>query len=79
MCCSRLYGLVWYRKNVIDADYEKKDIIKGIKKALDDKEFLSQISKKETPYGDGNASQRIVKRLDEIELNKKLLEKKITY
>ena len=66
-------------KNVIDADYEKKDIIKGIKKALDDKEFLSQISKKETPYGDGNASQRIVKRLDEIELNKKLLEKKITY
>jgi len=66
-------------KNVIDADYEKKDIIKGIKKALDDKEFLNQIRNKETPYGDGNASQRIVKRLDEIELNKKLLEKKITY
>ncbi len=66
-------------KNVIDVGYRKDEVISGIKRALFDKEFLDAVKKYESPYGEGKASERIVKVLSEIEINKRLLQKKITY
>ena len=41
--------------------------------------FKSKIKKIKNPYGDGKASQRIAKVLSDIKINKKLIQKKITY
>jgi UDP-hydrolysing UDP-N-acetyl-D-glucosamine 2-epimerase len=65
--------------NVIDVNYNKNEIIKAIKKSLYNKKFKETVKKCKNPYGDGKASKRIVKILSEIDINKNLLEKKITY
>jgi UDP-N-acetylglucosamine 2-epimerase len=66
-------------KNVIDVKHNKKEILQAIKKALDDKQFREILRKCKNPYGDGQASTRIVKILSEIDISPKLLQKKITY
>lgn len=66
-------------KNVIDVGYRKDEILSGTKRALFDKEFLDTVKKCESPYGDGKASERIVKVLSEINMDKRLLQKEITY
>ena len=65
--------------NVIDVQHDKREIIKAIEKAVTDKEFLAQANSGGNPYGDGKASQRIVKVLTEVEITPGLLQKKITY
>jgi GDP/UDP-N,N'-diacetylbacillosamine 2-epimerase (hydrolysing) len=60
-------------------DFEKEKIKKAIKKALLDKKFLQKVKKRETPYGDGRTSERIVKVLSTIKIDKRLLQKRITY
>ena len=66
-------------KNVIDVGHNKQEIIKAIEKALTDKEFLKEVRKCQSPYGDGKASQRIAEILSSIEITPQLLQKKITY
>jgi len=66
-------------KNVIDVKCDKEEIIKAIEKALYDKEFLSIVKRCESPYGDGKASKRIIDVLKKIKIDKKLLQKKMTY
>jgi len=61
--------------NIIDVDYDKNQIKKAIKRAINDK----RLRKCKNPFGDGKASIRIVKVLSKIKINKKLLNKKITY
>lgn len=65
--------------NVIDVGYDKRKIVKAVKTALYDKEFRNRVKTCKNVYGDGKASQRIVKVLNEIEIKPKLLQKKITY
>jgi len=65
--------------NVIDVGYDKGKIVKAVKTALYDKEFRNRVKTCKNVYGDGKASQRIVKVLNEIEIKPKLLQKKITY
>jgi UDP-hydrolysing UDP-N-acetyl-D-glucosamine 2-epimerase len=65
--------------NVIDCGHRKNEIIKAIKKALNDKEFLAEVKKCESPYGDGQAAPRIAGILSQIEITPALLQKKITY
>jgi len=65
--------------NVIDVPHDKNMIIKAIKKALFDKKFREQLKKCKNPYGDGHASERIVKILSSIKLGNRLLQKQITY
>lgn len=65
--------------NVIDAGYNKKEIVGAIKKALHDRKFRAKVKKCKNLYGDGKASQKIVKVLSEIEITPALLQKKITY
>lgn len=59
-------------ENVIDVEYNAQEIKKGIEKALYDKVFREKVKQCKSPYGDGNASKRIVHILSTIKLNCKL-------
>jgi GDP/UDP-N,N'-diacetylbacillosamine 2-epimerase (hydrolysing) len=65
-------------ENVINVNYNQEEIKQAIKKALS-QEFKGQLKNCSSPYGDGKSSERIVKILKEIEINDKLLNKKLTY
>lgn len=65
--------------NIIDVKHEKSDIIGAMNKALTDKEFLKEVKKCESPYGDGRASRRIADILSGIKISPELLQKRITY
>jgi UDP-hydrolysing UDP-N-acetyl-D-glucosamine 2-epimerase len=66
-------------KSIIDVGYNKNQIKKAILKAIRNKRFLKQIKNSKSLYGDGHASQRIVKILERIELNKIPIQKKLMY
>jgi GDP/UDP-N,N'-diacetylbacillosamine 2-epimerase (hydrolysing) len=66
-------------KNVIDVGHNKREIRDAIERALSDKEFIAEVKKGKSPYGDGKASQRIVEVLRTTEITQELLQKKITY
>ena len=65
--------------NVIDVPPEQKEIVSGITRALNDKDFIARVKKCENPYGDGKAGPKIAEILAEIEKTSRLLEKKLTY
>ncbi len=66
-------------ENVIDVGYDKEEIKKAIKKAFCDKRFGDRVRRCKNPYGDGKASERIVKILSKIRVDEKLVNKKIAY
>ncbi len=65
--------------NVIDAGYNKKDILKSVKKALYDKKFLMKVKKCRNPYGDDKTGEKVAKILTGMKFDKRLLQKQITY
>ena len=65
--------------NIIDVNYNKKQIKKAIKKVIYDKSFQKKLKKCKNTYGDGKAGKRIVDILFKIKIDKKLLEKQINY
>ena len=65
--------------NVIDVGYDKGEITSAIRKSLDDLKFLEIVAKCDSPYGDGNASKRIIEVLKQISVDEGLLRKKMTY
>jgi len=65
--------------SVIDVDYNKNEIKRAIQKTIEDKTFLKNIKKQKTFYGDGNASKRIIKILEEIDIKKIPIQKKLSY
>ena len=66
-------------ENIIDVDYDKKQIKKAIEKAIYDKKFKEKIKKFKNVYGDGKANERIVRELNSVKIDEKLLHKKIAY
>lgn len=68
-------------ESIIQVDYSTEEIIKGINKALFNREFLNQIKDFKNPYGDGNTSNYVVQAFKEIiKLPKeKLLKKKLSF
>jgi len=66
-------------ENVIDVDYDKEQIKAAIKKALYDEVFKEKIKNCKNPYGDGKAGVRIADILSKIKIDKRLLQKNITY
>lgn len=66
-------------KNIIDTDYKSSDIVHAINKALYDEKFREDIENIENVYGDGNTSYEIVGVLKSINLDKKLISKKLNY
>lgn len=65
--------------NVINVPHKRGEIANAINKALFDNDFKKELRNCINPYGDGKSSGRIVKVLEDIELNEQLLDKKIVY
>lgn len=68
-----------HSNNVIFVHTKKNNIIKAIKKTLEDKRFKDKVKNCINPYDGGNTSKKIINILSNIELNDKLKKKKITY
>ncbi|WP_017211317.1 UDP-N-acetylglucosamine 2-epimerase [Clostridium beijerinckii] len=64
--------------NIIGCTNECEDIIKAINKSLSS-EFREKAEKVKSLYGEGNTSEEIVKVLENIEINDKLLKKKLVW
>jgi GDP/UDP-N,N'-diacetylbacillosamine 2-epimerase (hydrolysing) len=64
--------------NVIDSKFDKSLIKRAIKKACS-KKFRDKITQLKNPYGDGNSSYRILKILENLKIDDKLLVKRMTY
>lgn len=62
-------------RNVINCGYEPNDIYEAVLNALDPA-FKHSLRGLSNPYGDGNAAERIVRRLAGVELNEALLVKR---
>lgn len=65
--------------NVIDVGYTKEEIIRGIDKALYNVEYRNDLQTCTNPYGNGTAGKQIADVLSKIEINKELIQKRITY
>lgn len=65
--------------NIIDVKSEKNEILKSIDFALTNKDFLTKVKKCTNKFGDGKASERIIKTLKELKIDDKLIQKQITY
>lgn len=63
-------------KNVLDVDYDEDQIENAIKKAIYDKDFKFLIENDSSPYGDGKTAYKVVKILQEIVLDERILNKK---
>ena len=66
-------------ENVIDLDYDKEELKAAIKKALYDEDFREKVKNCESPFGDGKVGPRVADILSNIKIDKKLLQKQITY
>jgi UDP-N-acetylglucosamine 2-epimerase (non-hydrolysing)/GDP/UDP-N,N'-diacetylbacillosamine 2-epimerase (hydrolysing) len=62
-------------ENVIDVGYDSEAIVKGVKRAIQP-EFRQKLKGLHNPYGTGNAAEEIIKRLKEVELDKKMIVKR---
>jgi GDP/UDP-N,N'-diacetylbacillosamine 2-epimerase (hydrolysing) len=71
---SRQYGRE-RAENVIDVAYNKKEIKRAIDKSISNKKFKEKIKNIKNPYGDGKTGERVVDILENIKINKKLLQK----
>lgn len=68
--------------SVIDVSCRKEDIVAGLRKALQDREFHRLVKRVKNPYdphGDGNVSGRVVSVLESVPLDKRLLEKRLDF
>ncbi len=66
-------------QNILDVEPVKNDIIEAIKKSLYDEDFRVKVKECENPYGDGKSGEKIVKILNDISIDKMLLQKRMTY
>jgi UDP-hydrolysing UDP-N-acetyl-D-glucosamine 2-epimerase len=62
-------------ENIVDVGYHREEILEGIRKAVVP-EFRARLTGKPNPYGNGCASEVIVKRLQEVPLDRKLIQKR---
>jgi GDP/UDP-N,N'-diacetylbacillosamine 2-epimerase (hydrolysing) len=65
--------------NVIDVGYDKKEIVKAILFALNNKDFQNSLKNCKNPYGDGTTSAKTIQILIELRLIPQLLTKWINY
>ncbi len=65
-------------ENVLNVQHDLNLIKNAIKTALSE-DFILSCDNLKNPYGDGKASERIIEILEKIEIDKKLLVKKLTY
>jgi len=65
-------------KNVLDSDYDSNSIYQAISRCLFDDIYRETCRKTDNPYYIGDAGTKIAKILYDIDINKKLLRKKMT-
>lgn len=65
--------------NVIFVDNKREDIKAAIHKVLKDDDFKQKVRKKINPYGNGESSEYVYNILKNIDIDKKLIYKNITY
>ena len=65
--------------NVIDVNHNKEEIKDAIIRAINDKDFKENIKKYKSPYSGIDVGQKIAEFLANVDINKKLLQKKLTY
>ncbi len=65
--------------NIINVSCHATEIKSAIKKSLTDKAYLKKISKIKNVWGEGKASQKIVKVLEELKIDSRLTTKQISY
>ena len=63
-------------KNIFDVNHIEKEIIEAIEKCL---EFKRKKIIIDNPYGDGKSSKKILDIIKELDLSKKIIQKRITY
>jgi len=68
-----------HAENVIHTDHNLDDIEKAINMSIKDEDFKKKVEVCKNPYGDGTAGKQIADILTELSLDKKLIDKKITY
>lgn len=64
--------------NVVDVGHDRQEIERAIDQVIAD-EFMDGLEGIVNPYGDGNASRRIVDVLTTVALDKRLIQKQISY
>lgn len=87
--CQTPYVLVGTRQagrekaeSISEVSYDKDEILKAVKKALEDEEFKNTVKNCEKPYdpfNDANAGKRVAQILATFDITDKLLQKRITY
>jgi len=65
--------------NVIDVNYNKDEIIRAIRKSLEDTVFIKKVRQCNNPYGDGKSSEKIVEILRTIKIDPSLIQKRMIY
>ena len=65
--------------NVIDVDYCSPDIKNAIATALYDKDFINKVNNSKNLYGEGGSADKIVKKLETIDISSNIIQKQITY
>jgi len=68
-----------HAENVVFVPFDKDRIKETISKVINDEELRAKLMSCSSPYGDSHAAERIVRILTEVPLDKKLLNKGITY
>ena len=66
-------------KNVINVDYDSKEIIDATKKIFFDRKIKQKLKKLKNPYYFGRVGKKVASIIYNIKLNDKVLNKKITY
>jgi UDP-N-acetylglucosamine 2-epimerase (non-hydrolysing)/GDP/UDP-N,N'-diacetylbacillosamine 2-epimerase (hydrolysing) len=65
-------------ENVINVPYDNKEIVKAMRRAFSP-EFQEKLRTVANPYGEGNTAKKICTILEDINLNKKLIQKRLSY
>jgi len=65
--------------NVLDVGYDAKEIVSAVRRCAEDLAFRHACATCENPYGKGNAGPRIAEALATIEIDRALVQKKMSY
>jgi GDP/UDP-N,N'-diacetylbacillosamine 2-epimerase (hydrolysing) len=66
-------------ENVIDVPCKRDAITKAIRQTIEDYNFIEKVRNCSNPYGDGNASKKIVDIIKSTNIDSILLKKKMTF
>ena len=71
---GRIHG-----QNVIFTDYDESQILNAYDRVTSDSDFRRKLAERQNPYGDGKATEKIIDVLAQVEINRSLIYKNITY